>query len=1083
VNAKTYTERRLARAFRRLEELRAWRNARECPIPDWQFNADGQTWTLHPGDRWPVVATPVHFRATTRIPDSWSGEPVWLELWLGGEGLIHLSTGLQAGLDPFHHSFPISDHAEGGQELTIEAEVVPKSMFGSHIPEPRIERAHLVVPEIEVRGLERDLTMIAEACRQLGESEVVPLLLDVIDAGFDALGETWPSNTDVVLTRLVRGYVNTIGTGIFSLSPDYGTEAADVHLPFHGLWSMPAAPGELEPLPPAAEAAVAHARQAVAAGLERVKRDYPPIGRLALTGHAHIDLAWLWPLAETRRKARRTFSSVLMLMERYQDFTFNQSSAQLYAWVEQDDPALYARILARIKEGRWEPVGGSWTEPDCQITGGEAFVRQLFYGQRYFQQKLGVRASVAWLPDVFGFAGAIPQILLGVGIPNFFTIKLTWNEANQFPYDLFEWEGIDGSVVTTHLFDNPGHGYNGNIAPLDTLGTWRNFRGKRFHDESLLAFGWGDGGGGPTFKELENYQRLKDFPLLPRLRMAHVDQYFASLPNEGLPRWVGELYLEYHRGTLTTQAKTKALNRAAEHRLVEAEAFGAVAHLHGAAYPHDALEAAWKTLLLNQFHDILPGSSIHEVYQDNHRLVGGVVETATQARDAALAHLGELVGAPAQGEGQLVANASLWPRPLTVTLAAHDGQTPVRDADGTALPTQATEGGLLVHAPQRRVPPLGWTRLVVGGSGPASAPSATVHARSEGNGAVIENDLLRVEIGADGTLARVFDKAVGREALVGRGNQIWAYVDKPRTFDAWDIDEDYENEAAEVGGVERIAVVEQGPLRGAVRVERTWRSSRIVQTYRLLSDSRRLDIDTYIDWHERMMLLKARFPLAVHAQEATYETMFGVIHRPTHRNTSWEAAKFEVSAHRFADLSEPDYGVALLNNGKYGHSAHTNVLTLSLVRGPIYPDPLADEGEHRFIYSLLPHAGDWTDADVTQEAYWLNSPLTAHAVQATANGAALPAAAGFLTPEGLLLALAAMKWAEDGNAVILRLYEPHGARGEATLRFNHDVARVQRVNLLEEAVEGGAHPTVEGNAVRLVVRPFELLTLRVELKG
>ena len=455
------------------------------------------------------------------------------------------------------------------------------------------------------------------------------------------------------------------------------------------------------------------ARAEVAGRLERLRSDYPPVGRLAVTGHAHIDLAWLWPLAETRRKGRRTFATVLGLMERYPDFTFNQSSAQLYTWIEQEAPDLFARVKERVAEGRWEPIGGSWVEPDCQVTGGEAFVRQLLYGQRAFEAWFGQRSTVAWLPDVFGFSGGIPQLLRGAGLEGFFTIKLNWNEEDTFPHDLFTWEGIDGSRVTANMFRNlpPAHGYNGNIAPLDTLGTWRNFDGKRLHPESLLAFGWGDGAGGPSARMLENYARIKEFPALPRLRMSHIEDYFAALPEE-LPVWVGELYLELHRGTLTTQAKTKALNRAAEHRLMEAEAFGTLASLDGFAYPHDELEEAWKTLLLTQFHDILPGSSIAEVYQDTVPALEEVVRTATEARDAALAHLGQ--GTAGADEQYIVGNASLAPRPLTLLVQRRDPGSTFFDADAHPIPTQGTADGLLVHDPERTVPGVGWIRLIRG---------------------------------------------------------------------------------------------------------------------------------------------------------------------------------------------------------------------------------------------------------------------------------------------------------------------------------------------------------------------------------
>ncbi len=1069
--------------MRRLEEIRAWRNARECPVPEWQFiPPEGPPAVLGIKAFWPVVATPVRFEATARIPNDWAGQPVELELWLGGEGLIRLSTGLQSGLDPHHHSFRIADAARGGEEIRIEAEVVPKGMFGTHIRDPRIERAHLVIPEREARALERDLAMIVAACEQLQafDHEVVPFLLDTLDEALAEVAKGLPTATDVSVTRHILGYENPIGSGVFSVSPSYGAEAWDVTPPHQAIWHTPPPPRPLEPLPAAAVEAIRAARVLIAQRLEALKRDYPPVGRLALTGHAHIDLAWLWPVAETRRKGRRTFSNVLALMDRYEDFIFNQSSAQLYAWIEEDDPDLFARVKKRVAEGRWEPIGGSWVEPDCQVTGGESFVRQLFYGQRYFEQRFGRRSRVAWLPDVFGFSGGIPQLLRGAGIEGFFTVKLTWSETDRFPYDLFAWEGIDGSRVTAHMFRNlhPAHGYNANIAPLDTHQTWRNFDGKRLHPESLLAFGWGDGGGGPSERMLENYARIKDFPALPRLRMARIEEFFTALPDrDRLPTWVGELYLEFHRGTLTTQARVKALNRASEHRLLEAEAFGALAARKRFAYPGADLERAWKTLLLNQFHDILPGSSIREVYEVTVPELEGVVATASQARDAALLHLG---GGSGVGGGWLIANAGARPRPLCALLPIQ-GDATVTDEAGRRLPSQVTEDGLLIAAPDVLVPALGWVRLGQGDGMPAASASPPgVTARAEGETTVIENDLLRVVIGSDGTLHAVFDKVANREALAGRGNQLWAYVDKPRVYDAWELEETYEREGEEIGGVESIEIVEGGPLRAAVRVRRAYRDSRITQTYRLLTGSRRLDVVTEIDWHERMVLIKARFPLAVHSHEATFETMYGVVRRPTHRNTSWDAARFEVSGHRFADLSEPGYGVALLNDGKYGHSAYRNELTLSLIRGPLYPDLFADEGHHRFTYSLLPHVGDWVQAGVVFEAFALNSPLVA--VPAAGDGTAGPARWGLFETEGLPVALGSLKPAEDGDGLILRIYEPHGARGTTTLRFAEPVQHVERVNLLEEPVGADASPVaVSGSAVQLSLRPFEVVTLRVRL--
>src|ERR671912_941358 len=1040
---------RLDRHKVRVEELKLWRNARESRIEEWRFAADhGDAKEIGLGDFWPEETLPASFSAEAKIPEDWAGSPVELELWLGGEGFVSLSTGFSGGLNPFHRSFPVTRKAEGGETIGVEAEVVPRGMFGSNVAAPQLRRSSLVVPEADVRAMERDLVLIVEVCEQLGDHEVVPHLLDVVDAAFANLFSVWPSGTEVALTRYLETYA----------------ESTD-----GGPWSLPPAPRNVEPLSEETRSSVREARAMVARSLKELKAEYPPVGRLALTGHAHLDLAWLWPVSETMRKGRRTFASVLSLMERYDDFVFNQSSAQLYRWVEKGSPEIFERVRRRVEEGRWEPVGGSWVEPDCQIPSGESMVRQMLYGQRYFEEKFGHRSRVAWLPDAFGFSPALPQLLRGAGMEGFFTYKLNWSETNEFPYDLYEWEGLDGSIVIAHDFENPGQDYNGNITPKDIYGTWRNFDGKRHHPETLFSFGWGDGGGGPSEQMLENYARIKSFPAMPRLRMAHVDGFFESLPREGLPRWTGELYLELHRGTLTTQARVKKLNREAEHRLLEAEALATLATLHGGDYPREELETAWKTLLLNQFHDILPGTSIGEVYEVTHKELAGVVRTAQDLRDRALSP-------PQQAEpALLIANVSLNPRPLSVLLDAESRPEGVAGADGEPLPTQETEsGGLLVHAPDLSVPGLGWRTLTATHeSAPAPRETQDVGAEVASGHAVLDNGLLRVDVGEDGTLHGVYDREAGREVLAGRANQLWAYTDKPRNWEAWDVDEGYEQEGEEISSVESVEVTESGPLRASVRVVRSWRGSTIVQTYRLLSGSRRLDVESYVDWRERRVLLRTLFPFAVRSHETTSETMFGALRRPTHYNTPWDATRFEVSAHRFCDLSEPGYGVALLNDGKYGHSAKGNVVGISLLRSPLYPDPFADEGEHRFIYSLFPHPGDWIAAGVAREAFALNAPLFPARTQEDA----LPQVFSLVEAEGLELALGSLKLAEDGDSMILRLYEPHGARGECTLRFGRPVERVECVNLLEEA-EGPVE--VHQGAVRLRVQPFEVVTLSVE---
>lgn len=1063
---RQFDKRRLERVARWLPELFAWRSAMVTPIDNWTFtSADGDVTELTRGQAWPTVDPhrPVTLTATATVPEAWKGLPVEAQLWLGGEGFVKFTPGYQVGLNPFHHDWKLIDSAKGGETIEIEAEVMPKGMFGTHVHGPSIGRALLTVPHQEVRALYLDLQEIIRLAQQLKDHEIVPHLLDLVDDAYRVIAPYWPSNTEIANTRLITGDItggNTKSLGV----GDYGYPGYMGEVMEPGRWHVNPPTQELQMLPKQALHACDMARDLIAEGLEELRDKYPPVGSILLSGHAHIDLAWLWPVAETRRKARRTFSTQLWLMDLYDDFIFNQSSAQAYKWIEEDDPELFTRIQQAVKDGRWEPVGGMWVEPDSQVTGGEAYVRQLFYGQRYFNENFGVRNATAWLPDVFGFSAAVPQILLGAGIENFFTIKVTWSEANVFPYDLFMWEGLDGSKVLTHTFNNPEGGYNGVIEPVSTYNTWRNFSGKRLHDQTLLSFGWGDGGGGPSVDMLEKYNRIKDYPVLPRLEMGKVEDFFASLPSTGLPTYVGELYLELHRATLTTQAAVKQLNRQGEHRLVEAESFAALAARDGAEYPQKTIDAKWQDLLYNQFHDILPGSSVHEVYEDTEPQLESVVKTAIDVRDTAIAaRVGKGTGAYA------VTNPTFDVQPISVLLPADakvGGEHTQKVADGVLMRNAADTMGAFE------------TRVISTESEHTSSTSSidAVSVAKDGDGFVLENAQVRVEIGRDGTLHSVFDKRVERETLKDRGNQLWAYSDKPRAWDAWDIDETYETIGDEILSVDGLEIVEEGPIRAAVKVTRHFRSSTFVQTYRLMAESSRVDIVTEIDWHERLVLVRTKFPTTIHTHEATYETMYGVHKRPTNRNNNWERARFEVSAHRFVDLSEPDYGVALLNDAKYGHNAVDGMMGMSLIRGSMDPDPTADEGEHSFTYSYFPHTGDWIEGGVTAEARILNAPMIVTEVAAEAKGKA-----AFVKNEGVKLSLGTVKKAHDRDGITLRVYEPHGVRGLTSLTFDRKIKSMERTNLLEEDIEG-EDVTVDGATASFKVRPFEIATFVIKFE-
>ncbi|HVX31481.1 MAG TPA: glycoside hydrolase family 38 C-terminal domain-containing protein, partial [Nitrolancea sp.] len=817
---------------------------------------------------------------------------------------------------------------------------------------------------------------------------------------------------------------------------------------------------------------VAEALATLRGELSTLAQRFPAQGRLATSAHAHLDVAWLWPLAETRRKAHHTFASVLSLMERYPDFHFTASSAQLYDYVQTADPELFERVRARVAEGRWEPIGGMWIEPDCNLTSGESLVRQLILGRRYFAREFGYRDAVAWLPDTFGFAANLPQILAGAGIRFFFTHKLNWNDTNRFPYDLWRWEGIDGTQLTAHSFDNPIGGYNGQITP-DALGeTWRNFRGKARHAESLFTFGMGDGGRGPTSDMLERIALLNDVPALPTVRQTTVKEFFEQIDPASLPVWTGELYLEFHRGTYTTQSRIKRLNRLAEHRLYEAEAAATLAAIEGALYPRTELSAAWTTLARNQFHDILPGSSIREVNVEAERELGGVVDSVVAVRDRAIDRLTGSVRPKGTERQQVVFfNPQSFRRLLSgaVERPATTGPFRLILSDGIEVPWQPCDDDTILIHVDRRIHSFGFALLDVLPEAPITTAGGVA-----ASGRVLENNIVRVELADDGTIASLFDKRTKREMLSGPANQLRLYHDLPAAWEAWNLTDTSQQEGRLIDEYDAWRVVENGPVRASIEIRRSFGTSTIIQRYSLRVASPRLDIETEIDWHERRTLLRALFPLAIHAPHATFETSYGAIKRSTRRNTSWERAQYEVPGHRWVDLSEPDYGVSLLNDGRYGHSALGNTLGLTLLRSPLDPDPLADRGHHTFTYALYPHVGDWATGGTIEAAIDLNSPLIGR-LTSTAQLDDPINPRHWFDISGMTVG--ALKLAEDSDDIILRLYDPYGRHGTAVVTPYFDIAGAAIVDLLEE------NPTPidlrPSRAINVSYRPFQILTLRL----
>jgi len=771
--------------------------------------------------------------------------------------------------------------------------------------------------------------------------------------------------------------------------------------------------------------------------LALLDRDLPQAGppldvTMVAAGHAHIDVAWLWTLADTRRKVSRTFHNVLALMEQHPDFHFTQSQPQLYEYIRQDDPALFERVRQRVAEGRWEAIGGMWVEADANLTGAESLVRQFLLGRDWFARHFGPQAEtpVLWLPDVFGYPASLPQLIRGAGLDYFMTIKIGWNQYNKIPYDSFHWQGLDGTRVLTHFSTSPdlsgtyGSTYNSVATPEQVLGTWRTLRNKELQSRVLMAFGYGDGGGGPTREMIENLEVMASFPSTPQACMGTVKSFFERLQAEAaeaLPTWNGELYLELHRGTYTSQSRTKRGNRRCEQLLHRAEFLAARASLAGRPIPRERLREAWELVCVHQFHDILPGSSIGEVYADT-------------ARDHARVNaLGESVVRESLGEGpQVVVNPTSFHR-------------------------RELCGNMLVDAPPYSVQALPEESL----------PGGVVNLFCLEGGFRLENDHLRVEVLKNGQLSSVFDLRRGREALAAgrRGNQLLLFEDRPLNWQAWDIDVFYEDRC-QVLEASSVQVVEDTRFRAAVECVYIFGSSRLTQRITLAAESPRVDFVTHADWHERERLLKAAFPVDVLSPVASHEIQWGHIQRNTHRNTSWDWARFETCAHKWVDLSEDDFGVSLLNDCKYGHDVQQDTLRLSLLRAPLAPDPEADQGEHLFTYALLPHGAGLQET--IEQAYALNQPLQV-----------LPGVAG----EGSLVSsdtpsavIETIKPAEDGRGLVVRVYQSQRRRSRVRLRTSFPVSQAWRCNLLEVDQDPAV---LVGGEVELDLTPFQIATLRL----
>ncbi|MFI5776077.1 alpha-mannosidase [Nocardia sp. NPDC051570] len=975
-----------------------WWQAPGEPVPvahglsgDYRPAESGMPW----GPPWSTT----WLRVTGTVPAAWAGRIVEAVIDLGFdgripgfqcEGLVYTPDGtVIKGLSPRNDWVRIGSPAAGGEQvlLYVEAAANPVILDGRSAhpfrPTPLGDRA---------TAGEQPLYRLGRIDLAVFDAEVAELVADVEVAS--QLMRELPV-TDSRRWQLLRALERAM-------------DALDVH-----------------DVPATAKAARAELADAMS------RPAHASAHRISAIGHAHIDSAWLWPLRETVRKVTRTAANVTALLAENPDFVFAMSQAQQLAWIKEHSPALFARVAEFVAAGRFVPVGGMWVESDTNMPGGEALARQFVHGKRFYLDEFGLETREVWLPDSFGYTAALPQLIAQSGSRWFLTQKICWNQTNKFPHHTFWWEGIDGTRVFTHF--PPVDTYNSELSGAELAHAERNFADKGEATRSMVPFGYGDGGGGPTREMLSRAARLADLEGSPRVTVQAPSEFFRSAEAEyaDAPVWVGELYLELHRGTYTSQARTKQGNRRSEHLLREAELWAATAAVRlDADYPYDAFDRLWKMVLLNQFHDILPGSSIAWVYRDADR------DYATVA-----AELTEII---AQAQRRL---AGTGPATVVFNAAphAHDG-----------------------------VPGMG--------AGPrAHTLSGPVTVEPMDGGFALSNEALRIVVDASGLLRSVYDRTADREVLAPgqRGNLLQLHPDVPNRWDAWDVDRFYRNTVTDLIGVDEIGLDEAGPDRATVRVVRSFGASTVRQRLTLRAGGRGVEIDTEVDWHEAEKFLKLAFALDVQADRSTAEIQFGHVHRATHVNTSWEAARFEICAHRWVLLAEPGYGIALTNDATYGHDVGrapragggiVTVLRASLLRAPRFPDPDTDHGIHRFRHALIPGAEVNT---AVREGYRINLPAReVHGADA--------AVAPLVEVDNPAVVVESVKLADDRSGdVIVRLYESGGGRAAARLTAGFGLRAAISTDLLERPCDETAHYDITDSGIAVTLRPFEIRTLRL----
>ncbi|MFD2699172.1 alpha-mannosidase [Paenibacillus shunpengii] len=832
-----------------------------------------------------------------------------------------------------------------------------------------------------------------------------------------------------------------------------------------------------------------------------------------MVGQSHIDIAWLWPVRETVRKTSRTFSTVDRLMDEYPEYQFAQSQPILYQFLKEHDPELYERVKRRIQEGRWELVGGMWVEPDLNIPSGESLMRQMLYGQRFYEQEFGRTSEIEWLPDTFGYCASLPQILQHGGIRYFMTTKLNWNDTNVFPFDLFQWVGIDGTPMLSYL----NHGLNEDTSPKDIEEHWQSYRQRAVHPQQMLLYGHGDGGGGVTREMLEYMDRSELLVGQPEVRYSTAAAFFQTTEEarHRLPKWHGDLYLELHRGTYTTHARNKRANRKAEVLYREAEVWHSLSKLAGGDHNNGHIESVnleqgWKLILLNQFHDIIPGSAITETYDTSSEEYKQIFNIGSEVLAERLRQIAEHVSLDGAGIPYIVCNSLGWARNAIVDLDVHGANMIPYDETGQVLQYERNEQpddeqeeqddqpdseqeqdkqqkeqgqpASRLHVLVKDIPAFGYRTIWLKEQGIATGDDLAQEQATSQPAEFPdqwETAYYSVTFGANGEITSLWDKDAARE-IVRPGeqlNRLELYHDRPTYWDAWDIDPRYEQQKADDPILVHRQLLSHGKVQDIFRF--TWKLSQstIRQDVIFYHHDKRIDFKTHVEWNEAHKLLKAAFPVQVVTNKAVFEIPFGTIERSVHRNTSWEQAQFEVCGHRFVDLSEHGYGVSLLNDCKYGYDIQESTIRLSLLRAPKWPDLTADLGEHSFTYSLYPHLGSWQEAGTLRKAAELNTDIQLSKARSNASSGTLPERYSLLPFQSQHVILDTLKPAEDGTGWIVRMYEASGGNGQARLTWPAKLSEVFESDALEKERSMLSH---QEGVIDLSFRPYEIKTIKMK---